>query len=92
MERLTKSAHFIPVKATRTVVSLAEIFLKEIVRLHGVPISIVSDCDSNFTSKFWKALQSALGTSLRLSTAYHPQTDRQTERLNRMIDLCLDPI
>lgn len=72
VDRLTKSAHFIPVKATRTAASLAEIFLKEIVRLHGVPVGIVSDRDPIFTNKFWEALQSALGTSLRLSTAYHP--------------------
>ena len=83
---LTKSAHFIPVKATRTAVSLVEIFLKEIVRLHGVPVSIVSDRDPIFTSKFWEALQSAMGTDLRLSTAYHPQTDGQTERLNRILE------
>ena len=58
VDRLTKSAHFIPVKATRTAVSLAEIFLKEIVRLHGVPVSIVSDRDPIFTSKSWETLDS----------------------------------
>jgi hypothetical protein len=80
VNHLTKSAHFISIKATRTAVSLEKIFLKEIVRLHGIHISIVSDSDSIFTSKFWEALQSAMGTSLRLSTAYHPQTDGQTEK------------
>ena len=86
VDRLTKSAHFIPVKPTRTAASLAEIYVKEIVRLHGVPSSIVSDRDPIFTSQFWEALQTALGTRLSLSTAYHPQTDGQTERVNRILE------
>ena len=86
VDRLTKTARFIPVKVTRTAVTLAEIFMREIVRLHGVPVSIVSDRDPIFTSRFWEALQTALGTRLDLSTAYHPQTDGQTERLNRTLE------
>lgn len=80
VDRLTKSAHFIPVRNTLNVEKLAEIYVAEIVRLHGVPTSIVSDRDPKFTSHFWRALQEALGTKLRLSSAYHPQTDGQTER------------
>ena len=80
VDRLTKSAHFIPVRSNRTARSLAQLYLKEIVRLHGVPKSIVSDRDPLFTSKFWEAFQEELGTKLNLSSAYHPQTDGQTER------------
>jgi len=60
--------------------SLAEIYIEQIVRLHGIPSSIVSDQDPRFTSMFWESLQAVLGTKLRLSSAYHPQTDGQTER------------
>jgi hypothetical protein len=59
---------------------LAELYIKEIVRLHGVPVSIVSDRDPRFTSRFWRSLQEAMGTRLTFSTAFHPQTDGQTER------------
>ena len=80
VDRLTKSAHFIPVRTNYNVAKLAEIYIEEIVRLHGVPSSIVSDRDPKFTSHFWGALHEAMGTKLRLSSAYHPQTDGQTER------------
>jgi len=59
---------------------LAELYIREVVRLHGVPTSIVSDRDLRFTSRFWQSLQAALGTQLRMSSAYHPQTDGQSER------------
>ena len=86
MDRLTKSAHFLLVKSKRTASSLASLYLKEIVRLHGIPSSIVSDRDPIFTSEFWRSLQEAVGTQLCLSTAYHPQTDGQTERVNRVLE------
>ena len=86
VDRLTKSAHFIPIKASRTAMTLASIYVKEVVRLHGIPKSIVSDRDPLFTSRFWQSLQMALGTELNLSTAYHPQTDGQTERVNRVLE------
>jgi len=72
IDRLTKSAHFIPVRTNYNVSKLAEIYGGEIVRLHGVPSSIVLDRDPKFTSHFWGALQKALDTELRLSSAYHP--------------------
>ena len=80
VDRLTKSAQFIPIRETYTVERLARIYIDEIVRLHGVPLDIISDRDSRFTSRFWQSLQAALGTRLNLSTAYHPQTDCQIER------------
>jgi len=80
VDGLTKSAHFIPIKTGMSVAMLAEIYIEQIVRLHGIPSSIVSDQEPRFTSKFWKSLQAALGTKLRLSSAYHPQADGQTER------------
>ena len=86
VDRLTKSAHFIPIKSRRTAASLASLYLKEIVRLHGIPSIIVSDRDPIFTSEFWQSLQKAIGTQLCLSTAYHPQADGQTERVNRVLE------
>nr|GEV55929.1 reverse transcriptase domain-containing protein [Tanacetum cinerariifolium] len=80
IDRLTKSAHFLPMKKTDTMEKLMQLYFKEVVCRHGVPISIISDRDSHFTSRFWKLLQKALGTSLDMSTAYHPQTDGQSER------------
>jgi len=80
VDRLTKSAHFIPINISFPVAQLAEIYIHNIVKLHGVPSSIVSDRDLRFTSRFWKSLQEALGSNLRLSSAYHPQTNGQSER------------
>jgi transposase InsO family protein len=80
VDRLTKSVHFLPVKSTYKTSQYAELFISEIVKLHGVPVSIVSDRDPIFTSHFWKAFQRALGTHLKMSTYYHPQTDGQSER------------
>ena len=70
---------------------LAEIYIRDIVKLHGVPSSIVSDRDPRFTSRFWKSLQDALGSKLRLSSAYHPQTDGQSERTIQSLEdlLCV---
>ena len=80
VDRLTKSAHFLPILVTCPLEKLAGMYIKEIVRLHGVPKSLISDRDPRFTSRFWGALQKAFGTELRLSTAYHPQSDGQSER------------
>ena len=72
VDRLTKAAHFILVNMTYTMDKLAELYVQNIVRLDGVPRSIVFDRNSRFTSKFWKSLQTALGTRLKFITAYHP--------------------
>ncbi|GKA54375.1 putative reverse transcriptase domain-containing protein, partial [Tanacetum coccineum] len=93
VDRLTKSAHFLPIKKTDSMEKLTQLYLKVVVCRHGVPISIISDRDSHFTSRFWKLLQKALGTNLDMSTAYHPQTDDQNERniqtLEDMLRACV---
>jgi hypothetical protein len=93
VDRLTKTAHFLPIRMTYSMDRLVELYIKEIVRLHGIPVSIVSDRDPRFTSRFWRSLQEALGTKLTFSTAFHPQTDGQTERtiqtLEDMLRLCV---
>ncbi|KAA0040470.1 pol protein [Cucumis melo var. makuwa] len=86
VDRLTKSAHFVSGKSTYTASKWAQLYMSEIVRLHGVPVSIVFDRDARFTSKFWKGLQTVMGTRLDFSTAFHPQTDGQTERLNQVLE------
>ncbi|GJW86471.1 putative reverse transcriptase domain-containing protein [Tanacetum coccineum] len=80
IDRLTKSAHFIPTRETDSMKILTRLYIKEIVSRHGVPISIISDRDSHFTFRFWQSLQSALGTQLDMSTTYHPKTDGKSER------------
>ena len=86
MDRLTKSAHFLRVRLDYSLDRLAELYVNEIIKLHGIPISIVSNRDPLFTSRFWKELQSALGTRLNFSTAFHPQTDGQSERVIRVLE------
>ncbi|GJS38378.1 putative reverse transcriptase domain-containing protein [Tanacetum coccineum] len=93
VDHLTKSAHFIPTQETDSMETLTRLYIKEIVSRHGVPISIISDHDSHFTSRFWQSLQSALGTQLDMSMAYHPETDGQSERtiqtLEDMLRACV---
>ena len=72
IDRLTKSAHFLPVKTSYSASDYASLYVKEIVKLHGVPASIVSDRGPQFTSKFWASFLKAMGTTLTLSTAFHP--------------------
>ena len=86
MDRLTKSAHFLPVRFDYSMDRLAELYVSEIVRLHGIPLLIVSDRDPRFTSRFWKELQSAFNTRLNFSTAFHPQTDGQSERVIQVLE------
>ena len=81
MDRLTKSAYFLLVRLDYSMDRLVELYANEIVRLHGISISIVSYRDLRFTSRFWKELHSALGTRLNFSTTFHPQTDGQSERV-----------
>ena len=80
VDRLTKSAHFLPIRANYPLEKLAQLYVQEVVRLHGIPSTIISDRDLRFTSRFWGALFKAFGTKLCLSTAYHRQMDGQTKR------------
>ncbi|KAK8954583.1 hypothetical protein KSP39_PZI002221 [Platanthera zijinensis] len=86
VDRLTKCGHFVPYKIDYPMKKIAELYMNEVIRLYGVPVSIISDRDSRFTSRFWQSLQEGLGTDLRYSTAYHPQTNVQTERVNQIVE------
>nr|GEU38437.1 putative reverse transcriptase domain-containing protein [Tanacetum cinerariifolium] len=93
VDRLTKSAHFLPMRENDPMEKLMKIYMKEVVTRHGVPVSIISDRDGRFTSLFWQALHKALGTRLDMSTTYHPETDGQSERtiqtLEDMLRACI---
>ena len=86
VDRLTKSAHFLPINMRYSLEKLAQLYMNEIVRLHGIPVSIISDRNLRFVSRFWQQLQGALGTKLNFSTTYHPQTDGQSERTIQTLD------
>ena len=86
MDRLTKSAHFLAVRMTFTLKEFCRLYIREIVQLHGVPVSIVSDRDPRFTAQFWKSFQKAMGTQLSMSTAFHPHTDGQSERTIQILE------
>jgi hypothetical protein len=84
IDRLTKVAHFIPVKTKYTGPQLVELYISRIVCLHGVPKKIMSDRKTQSTSKFWERLHESMDTKLNFSSVYHPQTDGQTERVNQV--------
>ncbi|KAG4139088.1 hypothetical protein ERO13_D07G170275v2 [Gossypium hirsutum] len=86
VDMLTKSAHFIPVRTYFSLKKLAELYISEIVKLHKVITSIISDRDPRCTLRFWSKLQEALGTKLNFSTTFHPQTDRQSERVIQILE------
>ena len=79
VDRLTKSAHFLPVQLDYSMDRLDKLYMNEIIRLYGMTLSIMYDRDPRFTSRFWKELQSAMGTRLNFSTTFHPQTNGQSE-------------
>jgi hypothetical protein len=85
VDRLTKVAHFLPARTTYSSARLAELYMERIVSLHGVPKKIVSDRGTQFTSHYWQKIHESLGTKLNFSTAYHPQTDGQMERINQIL-------
>jgi hypothetical protein len=86
VDKLTKAAHFIPLKTTHRAANVADIFLKEVACLHGIPKTIVSDRDPKFTSNFWKGLFKGFRMNLNFSTTYHLESDGQIERVNRVIE------
>jgi hypothetical protein len=86
VDRLTKIAHFLPVKTDHPIVVYAQLYIARILSLHGVPKTIVSDCGPQFVSKFWSELHKSLGTKLLHSSVYHPQTSGQTERVNHILE------
>ncbi|GKU89663.1 hypothetical protein SLEP1_g3776 [Rubroshorea leprosula] len=86
VDRFTKSAHFLPYRTGTSIEKLANMYMNEIVKLHGVPVSIVSDRDTRFLSHFWTSLQQSLGTQLNFNTAFHPQIDGQSERTIQILE------
>ncbi|GJT37208.1 putative reverse transcriptase domain-containing protein [Tanacetum coccineum] len=86
VDRLTKSVIFTPMRETDSIKKLARLYIKEVVARHGIPVSIIYNRDPRFASRFWRSLQKALGTSLDMSTAYHPETDGQSERTIKTLE------
>jgi IS30 family transposase len=86
VDRLTKVAHFLPVRTTYSSAKLAELYIERIVSLYGVPKKIMSDRGTQFTSHYWQKIHESLGTKLNFSTTYHPQSDGQTERINQILE------
>ena len=86
VDRLTKSAHFLGMKTMDTTETLSQLYIREIVRLHEVPLSIMSDRDSRFVARFWQSLQQEMGTELHFSTTFHPQMDGQSERVIQVME------
>ncbi|CAI7836990.1 unnamed protein product, partial [Closterium sp. NIES-54] len=89
IDKFSKMGHFIPTNATATAEATARLFFDRIITIHGIPATLISDRDSKFMSKLWKELMGLLGTKLAMSSAYHPQTDGQTERLNQVVEQLL---
>ena len=86
VDRMTKSSRFLVVKTTDSTKDYATLYINEVVRLHGVPLSIISDRGPQFTSHFWKSFQKGLGTQVNLSTSFHPQADGQEERTTQTLE------
>ncbi|MGH3054082.1 MAG: DDE-type integrase/transposase/recombinase, partial [Gaiellaceae bacterium] len=89
VDRLSRMAHFVPTKSTMSAQEFGRVFLQEVVRLHGQPHGIVSDRDTRFTSEFWRGYMAMTRTTPMMSTAFHPQTDGLTERVNRTLKMLL---
>jgi hypothetical protein len=89
VDRFTKYAHFVPLKHPYSAPQIGRVFVDSVVKLHGMPRTIVSDRDRIFTSHFWKLLFAKLGTKLKFTTAYHPQTDGQSDRVNQSLEMFL---
>jgi hypothetical protein len=86
VDKLTKATHFVLIKTTHTATNIAEIYIRDIARLHGIPKEIVSDKDTKFTSNLWRGLFKGFGTNMNFSTTYHPQSHGQTKRVKQVIE------
>jgi hypothetical protein len=86
VENITKASHFIPMKITHKETNVANIYIREVACLHGIPKTIVSDRDPKFTSKLWKGLFKGFKTNMNFNTSYHPESDGRTERVNQVIE------
>ena len=86
VDKLTKVAPFIPIRSSYNVAFVAQIYMEQVVRLHGIPKKIILDRDPVFTSSLWRSLQCELGTQLNFSFVYHPETDGQTEHVNQILE------
>jgi transposase InsO family protein len=89
VDRFNKMAHVLPLATGNTAESLAKSFLEQIWKLHGLPDEIISDRDSRFTARFWTELLERLQVKRKMSSAHHPETDGQTERVNQLLEQCL---
>ena len=86
IDKISEAAYFIPVKTTYKAANIAEIFMKQISHLHGIPKVIISNKDPKFTGNFWKSLFKGMNTTLNYSASFHTQTDGQTERVNKILE------
>ena len=86
VDRFIKSMHFLAMRMTFTLEEFFKLYIREIVRLHGVPVSIISNKDPRFMAHCWRSFQKAMGTQLTMSTAFHPQTDGQSERTIQVLE------
>ena len=87
MDRLTKSSHLLPIKVSYSE-DYAKLYVRETVKLHWAPLSIITDRGAQFASHFWRSFQSEFGMKLKLSTAFHPQTDGKDERTIKTLEIC----
>ena len=86
VDKMTNSAHFILVKSTYRAEDYAKLYIDEIVRYHRIPLSIISDREDQFTSHLWRSFNKSIGTQVKLSTAFHPQTDGEAERIIQTLE------
>jgi transposase InsO family protein len=89
VDKFTKYAHFIPLPHPYTALTVAQLFISQVYRLHGFPVAVISDRDPVFTSQFWQHFFKLAGAELRMSSSYHPQSDGQTERVNQCLETFL---
>jgi hypothetical protein len=92
VDKFSKYSHFIPLAHPFTALSIAQLYMSQVYKLHGMPLALISDIDRIFTSELWQCLFKLAGVDLKLSSAYHPQTDGQTERVNQCMETFLNAL